>query len=73
MTSLKFQVSGMKCPVCQAHVQKAASSVVGVASANVDLAKGLLTVDLNDGADGVAVASAVIAAVGKMGFEASQS
>lgn len=73
MESLKFQVSGMQCPVCQSHVQKAASGVAGVASATVDLAKGLLTVEMADGTDCVAVASAVIAAVKKLGFDASQA
>ena len=70
---MKFQVNGMSCPVCQAHVQKAAAGVAGVVSADVDLTKKTLTIQLADGADASAVASAVIAAVKKMGFEATQA
>ncbi len=70
MAHLKFQVSGMSCAVCQAHVQKAASGVAGVASADVNLLLKSLDVELAEGADSASVVPAIIAAVEEVGFGA---
>jgi len=50
MTNI-IKVEGMSCGHCKAAVEKAASSVEKVRSAEVNLEKGELTVSFNDGAD----------------------
>ncbi len=44
----KFIVEGMTCAACQAHVQKAAESVKGVKSVNVNLLAGNMVVEFDD-------------------------
>ena len=45
-----LKVTGMMCPHCQAHVQKALEAVAGVTAVEVDLAGGKATVTAAEGA-----------------------
>ncbi|NLF35208.1 MAG: heavy metal translocating P-type ATPase [Clostridiales bacterium] len=63
----KFNVTGMTCSACSAHVEKAVSKLPGVRDVNVNLLGGTMTADLGD----VATAAAVIAAVEDAGYGAS--
>ena len=62
-----FQVGGMRCASCQAHVAKAVKAVPGVESADVNLVTGRMTVDCRDDAE---MAQAIVAAVKAAGFTA---
>ena len=64
----KFDVSGMTCAACQAHVQKAVDHVDGVASCAVNLLTNSMTVDYDPAATGP---EAIIAAVEHAGYGAS--
>ena len=44
-----FEVGGMMCKMCQAHVEKALAAVKGVKSVKVDLDGGTVTVSAKDG------------------------
>ena len=44
MKSEKFQVTGMTCAACSAHVEKAAAGVDGVSSVSVSLLMNNMTV-----------------------------
>ncbi|MBR6374391.1 MAG: HAD-IC family P-type ATPase, partial [Victivallales bacterium] len=48
MQKLKFEISGMTCAACQAHVQKAASSVPGVGNVNVNLLRNNMELELDE-------------------------
>ena len=61
----RYNVTGMSCAACQAHVEKAVSEVEGVTSCQVSL----LTNSMN--VEGPASPDAVIAAVDKAGYGAS--
>ena len=61
-----FKVEGMKCPMCQAKVEKALKAVDGVKSAKVDLAGGSVTVSAKASVTEEALKKAVIEA----GFQA---
>ena len=45
----KFEVGGMTCAACQAHVDKAVRSVTGVSDVTVNLLSGSMTVDYDEG------------------------
>lgn len=64
----KFDVQGMTCAACQAHVQKAVEHVDGVKSANVNLLKNNMTVDFDDS---VCTVADIEKAVDKAGYKAS--
>lgn len=64
-----FDITGMTCAACASHVQKAASDVAGVTSANVNLLKNSMELDY-DGTQ--ATAAAVIDAIDKAGYGASR-
>ncbi len=61
----KYNVTGMSCAVCSAHVEKAVSSVSGVSSCSVNLLTNSMTVE------GSAKPRDIIAAVKKAGYGAS--
>ena len=44
----KFDVTGMTCSACQAHVEKAAAKVPGVKQATVNLLQNNMTVEYDD-------------------------
>ena len=69
MKKLKFNVTGLSCAACQAHVEKAVSKVEGVTDVNVNLLANKMTVDLDEG---VTNAQAVINAVESAGYGASE-
>ena len=66
-TTTKYDVTGMSCAACQAHVEKAVSSLDGVSSCEVSLLTNSLKVT------GSASSDAVIKAVENAGYGASVS
>jgi len=60
--TLDFDVKGMTCASCVAHVEKALTQTPGVTAARVNLATERAEVDLGPGADPAKIASAVTAA-----------
>ncbi len=62
-----FQVGGMRCASCQAHVAKAVKAVPGVQNAEVNLITGRMTVETDDAPD---MPKKIIAAVKNAGFTA---
>ncbi len=60
----QYNISGMSCAACQAHVEKAVSKVPGVSSCSVSLLTNTM------GVEGSADASSVISAVEKAGYGA---
>lgn len=62
----KFLVSGMTCSACQAHVEKAVSSVPGVRTATVNLLQNTLYVDYDENKLGPAQ---IVAAVRQAGYD----
>jgi Cu2+-exporting ATPase len=67
---LRFDVTGMTCASCSAHVQKTAGGVAGVDEASVNLLKNSLDVSLSSEADATRVADEVERAVHEAGYEA---
>ena len=63
----KFQVDGMHCAACQAHVQKAVSALDGVSKAEVNLLNKDMTVDYDDS---ILTESDIVSAVRSIGFTA---
>ncbi len=56
---MKFNVTGMTCAACQAHVEKAVQSVKGVKNVSVSLLTNSMIVDFESPADVAAICSAV--------------
>ena len=67
MQKLKFDISGMTCAACQAHVQKAASSVPGVSNVNVNLLRNTMELELDEAK---ANPQEICAAIKKAGYGA---
>lgn len=63
----KFNVTGMTCSACQAHVDKAVRKLPGVCEVNVNLLAGSMTVEHDD----TVAARDVVAAVEKAGYGAA--
>lgn len=63
-----FDVQGMTCASCSAHVEKAANSVAGVSEARVNLLKNSMEVDYDGNPDTL---KQISDAVGKAGYEAT--
>ena len=69
MEKKKFDVSGMTCAACQAHVEKAVRGVEGVCSVNVNLLQNTMQVEFDpEKTDPAGIA----AAVEKAGYGASE-
>ena len=68
MKNEKFQITGMTCAACSAHVEKAAASVVGVNKVNVSLLMNSMTVEY----DGPATPQEICAAVESAGYGAQR-
>ena len=64
---LLFQVGGMRCASCQAHVAKAVKAVPGVKEVEVNLITGRMTVETDDTPD---MPGTIIGAVKNAGFTA---
>lgn len=62
MKSEKFQVTGMTCAACSAHVEKAVAGVEGVSQVNVSLMMNNMTVEYDGPASPEAICDAVAAA-----------
>ncbi|MDE6845446.1 MAG: heavy metal translocating P-type ATPase [Lachnospiraceae bacterium] len=62
MINGKFQVTGMTCAACSAHVEKAAASVTGVDKVSVSLLMNSMTVEYDAPASPQAICEAVVAA-----------
>lgn len=69
MKNEKFQITGMTCAACSAHVEKAASGVAGVGKVSVSLLMNMMTVEY----DAPATAQSICAAVEAAGYGASVS
>ena len=63
----KFNVTGMTCSACSAHVDKAVRKLDGVCEVNVNLLGGSMTVDW----DGGLTPDQIVTAVEKAGYGAS--
>ena len=59
MKNQKFQITGMTCAACSAHVEKAAAGVAGVDTVNVSLLMNNMTVEYDDPATPQAICAAV--------------
>ena len=68
MAQEKFDVEGMTCAACQAHVEKAVSELTGVSSVAVNLLSGSMQVDFDAS---TVSASDICAAVDRAGYSAS--
>lgn len=69
MKKLKFDVTGMTCSACQAHVEKAVRNVSGVSAVNVNLLQNSMQVEFNDS---IANTLQIISAVERAGYGASE-
>ena len=68
MAREKFDVGGMTCAACQAHVEKAVSGLPGVSSVAVNLLSGSMLVDFDEGA---VSSEDICTAVDRAGYSAS--
>lgn len=66
----KFDITGMTCSACQAHVEKAVKAVEGVSAVNVNLLRNFMQVAYDENSTDTAN---IIAAVEKAGYGASES
>lgn len=69
MKKSKFNVTGMTCSACQAHVEKAVRSVNGVATVNVNLLQNFMQVEYDENSTDSAK---IISAVENAGYGASE-
>ncbi len=68
MAHEKFDVGGMTCAACQAHVEKAVRGVAGVSDVTVNLLSGSMVVDYDEASTS---ADAICQAVDRAGYSAS--
>lgn len=68
MAHEKFDVGGMTCAACQAHVEKAVRGVAGVSDVAVNLLSGSMAVDYDEASTS---ADAICQAVDRAGYSAS--
>ena len=68
MAHEKFDVGGMTCAACQAHVEKAVRGVAGVSGVTVNLLSGSMDVDYDEASTS---ADAICQAVDRAGYSAS--
>ena len=69
MAHEKFDVGGMTCAACQAHVDRAVCSLPGVQEVSVNLLSGSMTVDYDEGQLGP---DDICAAVDRAGYSAPE-
>lgn len=70
MLKIKFDVTGMTCSACQAHVERAVRAVNGVVSVNVNLLRNYIQVEFDENA---VTPEKIIAAVRAAGYGAAVS
>ena len=68
MAHQKFDVGGMTCAACQAHVERAVENVPGVSSVSVNLLSGSMAVDYDDA---TCSAGTICSAVDQAGYSAA--
>ena len=68
MAHQKFDVGGMTCAACQAHVERAVENVPGVSNVSVNLLSGSMAVDYDDAA---CSADIICSAVDRAGYSAA--
>lgn len=68
MAHQKFDVGGMTCAACQAHVERAVKNVPGVSSVSVNLLSGSMAVDYDDA---TCSADTICSAVDQAGYSAA--
>lgn len=68
MAHQKFDIGGMTCAACQAHVERAVENVPGVSSVSVNLLSGSMVVDYDDAACN---ADTICSAVDQAGYSAA--
>ncbi len=68
MAHMKFEVGGMTCAACQAHVDKAVRGLEGVSEVAVNLLSGSMAVDFDEGS---VTADDICRAVDRAGYSAS--
>lgn len=68
MAHQKFDVGGMTCAACQAHVERAVENVPGVSSVSVNLLSGSMAVDYDDA---TCSADTICSAVDQAGYSAA--
>ncbi len=64
MKKVHFDIKGMSCSSCQAHVQKAAEGVAGVSRVNVNLLKNCMDLELDESATSEDIVCQAVAAAG---------
>ncbi len=64
MKKIHFDIKGMSCSSCQAHVQKAAEGVAGVSRVNVNLLKNCMDLELDESATSEDIVCQAVAAAG---------
>lgn len=69
MKKVKFDVTGMTCSACQAHVEKAVRNIPGVAIVNVNLLQNSMQVEFDESSTGT---PQIISAVEQAGYGASE-
>jgi heavy metal translocating P-type ATPase len=70
MKKTKFDVTGMTCSACQAHVEKAVNALEGVSAVNVNLLRNYMQVEFDES---LVNADKIIDAVVKAGYGASET
>ncbi len=70
MKKTKFDVTGMTCSACQAHVEKAVKAVEGVSAVNVNLLRNYMQAEFDEN---ITSPEKIIAAVVSAGYGASES
>ena len=64
MKKIHFDIKGMSCSSCQAHVQKAAEGVAGVSRVNVNLLKNCMDLELDENTTSEDIVCQAVAAAG---------
>ncbi len=70
MKKTKFDITGMTCSACQAHVEKAVKALDGVSDVNVNLLRNYMQAEYDESVTNI---EKIISAVEKAGYGASES
>ncbi len=70
MKKTKFDVTGMTCSACQAHVEKAVKSLDGISAVNVNLLRNYMQVEYDENSTN---STEIISAVEKAGYGAAEA
>ncbi|MBP5639947.1 MAG: heavy metal translocating P-type ATPase [Victivallales bacterium] len=64
MKKVRFDITGMTCAACQAHVQKAAGAVAGVSCVNVNLLRNTMDLEIDESVTNTQAVCDAVAAAG---------